>query len=61
MIPISADDYETVRNHSARFIVIRGHEMHDGEKIVASKNGFNVVEKTGAWKAYTEEHDPRAR
>ncbi|MEJ7567446.1 MAG: hypothetical protein WKF41_04190 [Gaiellaceae bacterium] len=61
MIHISADDYEAVRNDGARFIVVRGHEMHDGEKIVARKNGFNVVEKTGASKAYTEARDPRVR
>jgi hypothetical protein len=49
IVMLSLDDYELVRVHSNRFLLVAGHEdaevMH--ERIVEAENGYAVVEKIG--------------
>ncbi len=46
-LPISPRDYERVMNERFRFVVIRGHEDAQVERVVERHDAFLVVEKTG--------------
>ena len=60
-LQVGADVYEEVRAHGARFLVARGHERPDVERVVAEHEGINVVEKLGESKPYVTGLDPRSR
>lgn len=53
-------EYEEVRSRPRRFIVLPGHEIPDAERVVAERDGWNVVEKLDAAGEVAEETDPRA-
>jgi hypothetical protein len=42
---MTRSDYEAVRAHPARFMVLRGHESPDIERVVEEHETFFVVEK----------------
>jgi hypothetical protein len=44
-ITLTGDEYRAVRGHPTRFAIIRGHQFEFGERVVASSDGFAVVEK----------------
>jgi hypothetical protein len=44
-LTLTLRDYESVRAHPARFVVLPGHELPDAERVVDRKDGFVVVEK----------------
>jgi hypothetical protein len=44
-IAIQTGDYENVRRHSGRFIVLPGHELAQLEYVVDTAHGYLVVEK----------------
>jgi hypothetical protein len=44
-LPISHDEYRSVRADSRRFVVVPGHEMEDTEFIVDEKGEYFVVQK----------------
>jgi hypothetical protein len=44
-IRISIDDYEKIHGRDDHFVIFKGHELPDIEKIVADKPGFSIVEK----------------
>jgi hypothetical protein len=56
---ISRDDYETVRSTPTRFIVIEEHRRDD--RVVASGDGYVVIEKSGQSALRAVEVDPRRR
>ncbi len=58
---MTPQEYEDVRAHGRRFIVLPGHEVLDVERVVDERDRFNVVEKTGDSATLVEEQDPRAR
>ncbi len=60
-IDLSLDDYETVRRMPTHFLVRRGHNIPDVERIVAEHDGFIVVEKFGAAGSTAVGLDPRRR
>jgi hypothetical protein len=51
-------DYEAVRAHPRRFIVVPGHE-NDVEHIVERTSEFCIVEKDGEAGRIAEQNDPR--
>ena len=55
-IPISADEFENVREHDAQFIVCPGHDVPSVEIVVTSTPIYLVVEKTGEAAEYVAEH-----
>lgn len=57
-VRLTAGEYETVRAHPPRFVVLRGHPAGDAH-VVASEETFDVVEKQGAEGATAAELDPR--
>lgn len=47
-IEVGIAEYEAVRRHPHRFIVARGHEQPDLEKVVEEGHAYVIVEKLGA-------------
>ena len=52
-------DYELARSNPATFIVARGHELPEIERIVFEGDGFSIVEKHPGERAVVVETDPR--
>ena len=61
LLRLSLADYEEIRSHPSRFVVVPGHELSEHELVVAAQNGYLVVEKQGLAGALVEEADPRGR
>jgi hypothetical protein len=58
----SLAEYEEVRAHGARFLLVHGHEHPDIEKVVDKRPRFSIVEKMHASVRRTVELlDPRRR
>jgi hypothetical protein len=45
---VPAAEYEAVRRHLDRFLVLRGHEQPDVERVVDERPGYLVVSKPAA-------------
>lgn len=45
MITLSVREYERVRTHPRRFVVVPGHELPEVESVVETGEGYVVVEK----------------
>jgi hypothetical protein len=45
MVPIR--EYDELRTHPSRFVVLRGHARGDLERVVADHERFQIVEKAG--------------
>lgn len=58
-IRLSVRDYERVRAHPRRFVVLPGHEV-DVERLVARTDGYLVVEKQGEAGEVAAGEDERA-
>jgi hypothetical protein len=52
-------EYEAIRAHGARFILVAGHEIGEIEDVVAKTDDSVVVEKQGVAGARAELLDPR--
>jgi hypothetical protein len=57
---VTAPEYETVRSHGDRFLVVPGHERPDVEVVVDVRSGFLVVEKRGDAAETALADDPRS-
>ena len=57
---IPLDEYERVRAHPARFVLLPGHEQLDVDAVIVSTDTHVVVEKIGEAREVAEERDPRA-
>ena len=53
-------EYERIRAHGGRFVVVPGHDLPDIEKRVAEGEGYVIVEKVGEPGEIAEDLDPRA-
>lgn len=58
-VHLTLAEYEAVRSDSRHFAVIPGHVARDTERVVASHDRFEVVEKFGAAVPFAEASDPR--
>jgi hypothetical protein len=58
-IRISFGDYEWVRENPRAFVVVPGHADPECERIVAERDGYEVVEKFGDAGVVAELEDPR--
>jgi hypothetical protein len=52
-------EYEELRGHSRRFVVLRGHRSPETERVVEERAGYAIVEKLGAAGDYAARFDPR--
>ena len=44
-VSLTLSTYEDVRSHQNRFVIVTGHPMIPGEKVVAEGDGYSIVEK----------------
>jgi hypothetical protein len=59
-ISMAPDAYEELRSDSANFAVVPGHEMPEVEKVIAQREGYDVVRKDkGIPRKVAEITDPR--
>ena len=55
------DDYEDVRDDGAQFLLLKGHEQAEYERVIRRFPGFNVVRKVKpAVRRLVERMNPRA-
>jgi hypothetical protein len=59
-VEMTEAEYEDVRRHGARFVLLAGHEQLDIERIVTRHVGYVVAEKTGIGADLALLRDPRA-
>ena len=59
LIELSVREYEEVRAHPKRFVVLPGHEIHEVETVVEARSGYVIVEKLDQAGEVAEQHDPR--
>jgi hypothetical protein len=60
-IEIAVSEYEQVRSHPHRYIVIPGHEVPEFESVVQSEHAYDVVQKRpGEAAELAEKTDPRS-
>ena len=58
-VALSLREYEEIRSHPSRFLLLPGHETDDIERVVERHEGYVVVEKTGAAARVARDRDPR--
>ncbi|HUE25566.1 MAG TPA: hypothetical protein VMP89_02245 [Solirubrobacteraceae bacterium] len=59
LLELSVHEYEDIRAHSRRFIVVPGHERPDFEVVVDRQPGYLVVQKLDQAGETAVEKDPR--
>jgi len=45
LVELTVRQYEQIRSHPKRFVVVPGHERPDVETVVATRPGYVIVEK----------------
>jgi hypothetical protein len=60
LIELSVREYEEIRAHPRRFVVVPGHESPDVETVVEARPGYFIVEKRDRAGEVAEQHDPRS-
>jgi len=60
-LPLSHDEYESVRRFPTHFVVMPGHELNEFERVVEQNERYAVVEKFGPAGPVAMKLDPRAR
>jgi hypothetical protein len=59
-IIVPLGEYEHVRAHPDRFLLIAGHEQPEVDKVVGGSTSYVIVQKIGQARAIAEELDPRS-
>jgi hypothetical protein len=59
LVELSVREYEEIRAHPQRFVVLPGHELPDVEDVVEAGRGYVIVEKRDKAGEVAEQHDPR--
>ena len=59
-IVVPTPEYEATRAYPERFLVARGHEIPDVERVVEEHTDYSVVEKHEEEAAIARETDPRS-
>jgi hypothetical protein len=60
LVTLTLPEYEQVRANPRRFVMIRGHELAEVERIVAGTPAYVIVEKTGEEGERARADDPRS-
>ncbi|HET9105228.1 MAG TPA: hypothetical protein VFN55_17895 [Solirubrobacteraceae bacterium] len=60
LLSLTVAEYEAVREHSRRFVLIDGHEIPEIEKVVERRGGHVIVEKTHEAAKVARRTDPRS-
>ena len=59
-VTLALDDYERVRSHGARFVILPGHDIPGAERIVEEHEDYAVVEKIAAAAEVAAARNPRS-
>jgi hypothetical protein len=59
MVELTVEQYEEVRSHPRRFVVLPGHQIPAAEDVVKTEPGYVVVEKRDQAGEMAEANDPR--
>jgi hypothetical protein len=59
LVELTVREYEEIRSHPRRFVVVPGHQFDDVETVVESRPGYIIVEKLNQAAEVAERHDPR--
>ena len=59
-VHLTTEEYESVRQHSTRFVLLPGHDIPEVERVVHEGEGYIVVEKIGEGTKVAKELDPRS-
>jgi hypothetical protein len=59
LIELTVHEYEEIRTHPRRFVVVPGHELPDVETVIEARPGYVIVEKRDQAGEVAEESDPR--
>ncbi len=60
-IPLTLDEYEGVRRIPTHFLIARGHDLPEIERVVDTNERYVVVEKFGEGGTVAVRLDPRGR
>lgn len=60
MVSIAPRDYELIRTHPRRFLVLPGHDYPEVERVVETHDGYLVVEKQAEAGRLADASDPRS-
>lgn len=59
VVRLTREQYEAVRAHSKRFLVLPGHQ-EGNERLILEEQCFTVIEKVGAEGTLVADRDPRS-
>jgi hypothetical protein len=59
LVELTVRQYEQIRSHPRRFVVVPGHELPDVETVVATRPGYVIVEKRDQAGAVAKPRDDR--
>ncbi len=59
LVELTVVEYEEIRSHPRRFVVVPGHQVPEVETVVATRPGYLIVEKRDQAGAVAEQADPR--
>jgi hypothetical protein len=59
LVELTVREYEEIRSHPRRFVVVPGHELAEVETVVETRPGYVIVEKQAQAGLVAEENDPR--
>ena len=60
-VPMTVQEYESVRANSNSFLVVPGHELPLVDEVTETAERYFVVRKVGAGARVAEQLDPRSR
>ena len=60
LVELTLEEYERVRRHPRRFLMIDGHEVPELETVVERRPGYVVVQKLDEAGEKAEQTDPRS-
>jgi hypothetical protein len=60
LLELTLEEYQRVRRHPRRFLMIDGHEVPELEKVVERRPGYVVVQKLDEAGEKAEQTDPRS-
>jgi hypothetical protein len=60
LVALSPREYERIRSHPKRFVMLPGHELEEIETVVETTNGYIVVEKRSDAGREAAATDPRS-
>jgi hypothetical protein len=59
LVEMTLAEYEDIRSHPRRFLVLPGHQVPDAETVLENHVGYSVVEKREEAGRVAEQDDPR--